>query len=685
MPAPRQLIFFAASEADLRDPALTAAALDDIRAHGFDGIYLEYRNLATPLEAPRARDGVARMARQAQERGLAVALDVSANHLQPHLVREHPEAFVEPLRPHWLKAAGGRAELVTAGEPLHHEIVAAWSIARHADGTASAAPASVRLLSCVVEGGGCAMTAARGPALVRRQLAVAAPDGELLVVVRSRFAYQSRDLGHPATVAATARLAELFGAIRPWAWFWDEPHHGFAFHDGDGRPGGERIERAYAARTGRPLAGDLPHLWLDVAGADSAAVRLAYAETLEDGLAASEQALLALARPRGLDVGMHRTMHEELSDDLHIGSVDYFRHNRATTGGYTDAVFEREDSCVAMLHLARALGQRTPSRQAWHNSWGFQPTDAHYAYYLRLMGAMGVRWIGHTYRWSMLFGPGYPHHPTWDRLPVHLAAHRHLLDAVEGAVPEASTAVVYGWRAMTAVTGAYIHVHRRNLLFAMLALTLHGVQATIIDAPELGSAEAREGIWRHHEAALRRVIVPWCDGLTAAEWDGLERLAAGGVELILCGPPPQGAGWARLARLVGGDSAERPREEAQAIGARIRVAGAELTVDPAALVPNWRSNPAHTYPERLKTWTPGLLTRGTASWYGCELPHAPGALPMLCRRDVVLPDGLLGFAWQREGRQLLVVVARHGRPFTGTVSWQGRDYALDGALHAVLG
>ena len=137
MTAPRQLIFFAATEADLHDPALTAAALDDIRAHGFDGIYLEYRNLRTPLEAPRARAGVARIAAQAQERGLAVALDVSANHLHPHLVREHPEAFVEALRPHWLQLRAGRAELVTGGEALHHAIVGAWRIERRGDGMAA--------------------------------------------------------------------------------------------------------------------------------------------------------------------------------------------------------------------------------------------------------------------------------------------------------------------------------------------------------------------------------------------------------------------------------------------------------------------------------------------------------------------------------------------------------------------
>jgi hypothetical protein len=682
MPAPRQLIFLATTEADLHEPDLTARALDDIRTHGFDGIYLEYRNLKTPLEAPRTRTGIARIVAQAHERGLAVALDVSANHLQPHLVREHPEAFVEALKPHWLRAVGGRTELVTGGELLHQAIEGVWSVHRQVDGRATMRRVDWHVADCLIEGGGCAMTEQRGIAPTRRTIEVEAPDGELLVVVRNRYAYEFRDLGHPATVAAIDRLGEMFGGISPWAWFWDEPHHGFAFFDGDGRSGGQHIESAYAQRTGHRLVDDLPHLWLDVAGADSAAVRLAYAETLEDGLAASEDALLALARPRGLEVGMHRTMHEELSDDLHIGCVDYFRHNHATTGGYTDAVFEREDSCVAMIHLARALGLRSPTGQAWHNSWGFNPTDAHLAYYLRLMGAMGVRWVGHTYRWSMLFGPGYPHHPTWAGMPGHLAAHRELLDAIDGAVAEASTAVIYTWRAMAGVTGNYIHVHRRNLMFTMLELTLHGVQATIADATELAGATVQDGAWQLHGAAIRRVIVPWTHGLAPEEWDGLDRFAAAGIEIILCGPPPQDAGWARFAALVGAPA--RPVERRHAIGERLLVAGSDVTADPAALVPNWRSNPANTYPDQLKAWNPAMLQRGTVAWHGCELPHLPGTLARLCPRDVELPDGLIGIVWRRGNQRLLAVVARHGLPFTGRVRWQGREHRLDGARHAVL-
>ena len=39
-------------------------------------------------------------------------------------------------------------------------------------------------------------------------------------------------------------------------------------------------------------------------------------------------------------LGIHRTMHEETSDDFLIGCVDYFRHNRRTRPAFTDSVFE---------------------------------------------------------------------------------------------------------------------------------------------------------------------------------------------------------------------------------------------------------------------------------------------------------------------------------------------------------
>jgi hypothetical protein len=240
---------------------------------------------------------------------------------------------------------------------------------------------------------------------------------------------------------------------------------------------------------------------------------------------------------------------------------------------------------------------------------------------------------------------------------------------------------------MAGVTGSYIHVHRRNLMFAMLELTLHGVQSTIADATELAGATVQDGAWQLHGAAIRRVIVPWSDGLSAAEWDGLDRLATAGVEIILCGPPPRGDGWKRLAALVGADPAERPSEVRHAVGARLRIGRAELPADPTGMVPNWRSNPANTYPDHLKAWALGAdgleIRRGSAAWYGCELPHLAGALPLLCRRDVELPDGLVGFVWRSDDQRLLTVVARHGRPFTGTVRWQGREHRLEGALHAV--
>jgi len=64
---------------------------------------------------------------------------------------------------------------------------------------------------------------------------------------------------------------------------------------------------------------------------------------------------------------------------------------------------------------------------AWNNSWGFEPTQQQQAFYLRMLGAMQVRWIGHSFRSSVMFGPGFPDHPCWETMAGDLAAHRDLL------------------------------------------------------------------------------------------------------------------------------------------------------------------------------------------------------------------------------------------------------------------
>ena len=698
----RQMIFYAMTEAETFDPAIPLRGLADIKAKGFDSIYLEFRNTKAPLRSPRFQAAVQRICAEAKRLGLKVALDASLNHCAPDMLIEHPELFTEQLAKHQVTVRDGRFTMeVGWGDPSCRTIENAWLVKpRGAAWQVEEVGTRCRLLTQSSEGGGCAMTSQRGGAVTKQDWVVDGVDtGELLVVTRQRYNYSNRDLGHPAQGEYLDRMCNFAGAQDVAGVVWDEPHFGFDFLD-DAYPISDHLYKVFAGRFGYELRTRLVDFWLDVAGRDSGQVRLDFAELLESQLAVLETGFKqrALVHPKlggrnpELFVGIHRTMHEELSDDFRIGCVDYFRHTHGLTAGCTDSVFEREDSMVTMLLLARAMAPLSESGAAWNNSWGFRPTAMHLAYYLRVMGCLGVRWLGHAYHGSVMFGPGYPHHPTWAGMSDHLTAHRELLDQLTGATPAVDTAVLYNWRGLADFPGNYLHQHRRDLLMAGLELSTAQASVTLIDPAQLADAGQR----------YRRLLVLWPSRLDIAAWDALEQAAAAGVEIFLIGPPAwksaTGADVSeRWAALAGCRPVARDAALAVPYGAAIEVAGKKLAFDPALAVPNWRSNPANTYADHAKAWE---LTGGepVVRWNGrvigirhgkvttvtTELPQIPGALTALWPVPPVAPAGFLAFAYTRGAERLLALAARRAEPVTGEFVWEGRRIICRDCRHGVL-
>jgi len=94
----RQMMFYAMTEAEMFDPAITVRSLSDIQSKGFDSIYLEFRNTRAPRQSPRFRETVARLCREASRLGLAVVMDSSLNGQNTAMLTDHPEVFTdEPL------------------------------------------------------------------------------------------------------------------------------------------------------------------------------------------------------------------------------------------------------------------------------------------------------------------------------------------------------------------------------------------------------------------------------------------------------------------------------------------------------------------------------------------------------------------------------------------------------------
>jgi hypothetical protein len=708
----RQILFYAMTEAEIIAPGITSASLTDIKTRGFDAIYLEFRNTRAPFWSPRFQAAVKHVCGEARRLGLAVILDASLNHCAPDMLAHHPEMFTDSLSRRRVPVRGGRFTLETTwGDPSCRTLENAWLVRPlGAASQVEACGARCRLVSQVSEGGGCAMTRQRGGAATLQQWALDGVDeGELFVVERRRFAYANRDLGHPAQDGYLDRMCDFAAGHAVEGVVWDEPHFGFDFME-DAYPVSDRLYAAFYERFDYDLHGSLVDLWLDVDGRDSGRVRLDFAELLESQLALLENGFKrrALAHPGlggsrpGLAVGIHRTMHEELSDDFRIGSVDYFRHTQGLTGGYTDSVFEREDSMVTMTLLARALAPLSESGEAWNNSWGFRPTAAHLDYYLRLMGCLNVRWIGHVYHGSLMFGPGYPHHPTWAGLGGQLAVHRELLGRLDGAVPECDTAVLYHWRGLADFPGNYLHQHRRDLMMACLELGLGQAALTLVDPATLAAGRAGAGRWETALGRFRRILVLWPGRLEREAWTALEQAAAAGVELLLAGPPAWfdstgGAAGARWAALAGCEPVAREAALEIPYGASVEVAGRQFAFDPGLAVPNWRSNPENTYPDHAKAWalaggepvarwngrTIGVR-RGNVTTVATELPQIPGALAALWPTPPVAPAGLLAFPYAKGGERLLALCARKAEPVDGEFMWEGRRIRCRGCRHGVL-
>jgi len=693
----KRMIFYCTTEAELFDAEISRNSLADIRANGFDSIYLEFRNTRAPRQSSRFLDAVALICAEAGRLGLEVVLDAHINQFDEEMIRLHPDVFTDALSLVRTPVADGCFKLeIDWGDPSAFVFENAWL--KNVNGEFEEVGSRCRMVSEVSEGGGCAMTRQRGAAITRQEWVLdGGGHGEIFVVRRQRFVYANRDLTHPAWLPCLDRICDRAADFGVAGLVWDEPSFGLGFIE-ETFPICGRILALYREASGHELRQRMIDLWQDVSGRDSAAVRLQFAEILETGLAcfagefhrrALEHPGLGRKNPRFF-VGIHRTMHEELSDDFRIGSVDYFRHTRALTAGFTDSVFEREDSMVSMVLLARSLAPLSTSGEAWSNSWGFLPTDKHLAYYLRLMGCLGVRWNCHAYHSSLMFGPGYPHHPTWDRMTEHLAAHCGLLEQLEGATPVCDTAIVYNWRSLADFTGAEMHHHRRSMLMATLELTLAQASVRWIAPEQIDEARER----------CQRIVVLWPNRMPAAAWEALARSKADGLEIVLLGPPASvtetGESCVEAWQTLTGCEAAPTRVDIS-YGEEIEIAGRRLRLDPAAAVPNWQSNPERCYSGGIPAWelTAGRLLvfwngrgigarNGTVTTVTTELAQAPGALAALLPTARAVPCEFIAFPFTRGNEELLSLCARHAQPVTGECDWRGSRIRFQGCLHAIL-
>lgn len=711
------MIFYSTTEAELFDWDITERSMTDIKATGFDSVYLEYRNTKASRSNPRFQKWLTRYCQLCRNLEIEVAMDMHIKSISTHLHEYHPEVFTDPLQVQYVEVLEGNFTLKTEGEPLHWGIEKAYLIT-HASEIKLREAKDVTLdltqTSIQIEGGGCAMTEVKGPSVSTRAFSLLGhSSGELMLITRVRYTYADRDMGHPDLLDALPRILETMASQeRPVRGFmWDEPHFGFAFFPKNGRAISDRLYERFEERFGYDLRSRLIELWWNLSGKDSSLVRLHYAELLEGELAALEARFVKetelfnqnSAGGHSGFLGMHRTMHEELSDDFFIGCSDYFRHNQFTSSGFTDSVFERDDSMLTFFRVAQSLALDSRDGEAWSNNWGFRPTEAHHRYYLPLMGLMRIRWIAHTYHDSMQFGPGYPDHPLWKDMKGHLREHTELFDALEGTQPTADTAVVYNWKVLARYHDASIHTHRRDLLLLSKQLMQQGTQFLFITDEMLVDATIENGVFVTRIGSFKRLILPWADLLEPGAFDTLELLAAAKIEVILFGSPAELTADGtdvrdRFGALIDGVVGDPIKAS---LGSEITLKDQAFTFAPKEIQPNFESNPKSTYADYLNLY-PITPIKGTASiahvedrcigvskgsihYFGFDLPYCPGAVKLVIQGwRSPLPKGAILIQSENSEAEYLGVCGEFGEPVSGNLEWEGHPILLEDVHYALF-
>lgn len=301
---------------------------------------------------------------------------------------------------------------------------------------------------------------------------------------------------------------------------WDEPGYATAFDprfraDRMRLPGGDGIRDIFFKKTGIDL---MDHLYLLVRHDDEHTaldVRRAYYESVQEAVLGFQEELGSEARrlfgPE-TDIGIHSTWHQN-ADDLIHGSGDWWEATRTLTGGFTDVGSAEEldrpeqvREIISMLVMAGSLARHSSSGKAWINLWGvdFGQPGGRYPggvvdYWAALMAVFGTRWLAHIYGPTSYFhrpnvwGPGYPHHPTWERFPRLTDLCDRVGRITRWRPPVADVLVVWPLESMLRLGGPEANVVADRAKAAVVELVDHGLAIHVISPRLLTKARVDAG------------------------------------------------------------------------------------------------------------------------------------------------------------------------------------------------
>lgn len=384
------------------------------------------------------------------------------------------------------------------------------------------------------------------------------PDDGWYVLALPRCSSTYPDLGDDRVVEAMCEVYRAYhgAGVRLDGVFWDEIGYVTGFGEDRGRlPWSPSVVDAFAARYGADARAALPYLLLDDDAGRAARARQAYYAAVQDVVLAAQRRCHAQAQAlwgAGVDSGIHQTWHQN-ADDLPHGTGDWWRGSAALSGGFTDVGdaerADTRDEVLAMTAVAAALARHHVQPRAFCNLWGVEYGGDVVDWWAHLLSAFGVGWLVHTYGpngyidHATGWGPGYPDHPTWERLGAVSDRIARLREIVDGALPATNLAVVYPIGTLARVGDASANALARDAQRVIATTVRLGLAADVISPDLFAGAEVRDGgLWVGTPRGRLRydaVVYPHPSTLQPAESDRLDDLRTGGVPAVLIGQPPR--------------------------------------------------------------------------------------------------------------------------------------------------
>lgn len=714
----KRMIVYALTEHETFDTALIKKGLEDVKEKGFDSIHFEWRNVSCSFTHPRMQKTIREFNRIARELGLKVSTHANPIYMNSLEIRNNmPELYTDPIEPVFSKLIDGNFKITTRDEKLHCNIEKCYLVERESEFCLSKCvdiTDKIKEVSTIVHGGGCKMT--KKTCLIDTITTYEVEgytSGDIIAIIRYSYVYQGADLSNPMKRKCNSDILNTLSDLETDGYIWDEPHFGFAFCTNNGRQISENVYLQFKEKYNYDLKDNLISLWYNISGINSALVRLNYAEFLENALSDDEMDFYTKAlkqlETKGIKgtIASHRTMHEETSDDFYIGCADYFRHNKATTGGFTDSVFEREDSMIAMFQLANSLAMDNEYKRAYNMSWGFNPTIEQNDYYVSLLAAMNISWNGHAYHGSIMFGPGYPNHPIWNRMKEDLEEHKNALELLEDAIRINEIAILYTWKALATFPDNYIHTHRRNLLFLSKALTLNNKQHQFISYEILENAVIEKGIIKTNVGCFKKLIIPWCDYISKKAFEKLVECKNKGISVVIFGPPANHFSdgescMNEFSDLCGIKPIDVKDNKLVENAKRIVIKGKLFEFNPFSIQDNYNSNSDDSYTDKYKYYSLNVnnihnkiatinggcsgVKNGCIEYFATELPYYDKAIEFISQDETSIKriDNLIIFEYETSTGHAISGVSRWNKPLTGEFVWRNARIILENCKMFVI-